>query len=78
MVYIIYNKYTNLSDRLNQIENRMKQSSKDSQNYSEKIKKITETLINLEDFLFKQNAYNKKLDITLEEIATKNKKFRIS
>ena len=71
LVYNIYNKYTNILDRLNQIEKGMKQSSKDSKNYSEKIKKIAEALIDLEDFVDKQKEYNKKLDITLEEMSTK-------
>ena len=77
-VYNIYNKNTNLLNRINQIEKGMKQSSKDSENYSEKIKKIKETLINIEDFLDKQNAYNKKLDIILEEMATKIKNLELT
>ena len=78
LIFNIYNKYINLLDRLNQIEKGMKHSSKDSENYSEKIKKITEALINLEDFLNKQNAYNKKLDITLEEMTTKIKNLELA
>ena len=78
LVYNIYIKYTNLLDRLNQTEKGMKQSSKDSKNHSENIKKITEALINLEVFLERQNAYNKKLDITLEEMTIKIKNLELT
>ena len=77
-VFNLYNKYTNLLDRLNQIEKGMKQSSKDSENYSERIKKIKETLKDHADFEDKQNAYNKKLDIALEEMVTKIKNLELA